>query len=181
VRQGNKVVKVEFPTPAARAAARKVAPWLLTRTKPTVGLTQCGEAPGGQCKPSWITPTPQFLAGQPRDPDALLAALRKDTTAIGHPSPPDLRAALYKAAAKIPGIQLLPDVVTLDGRHGRAIGLVETDLRHEIVIGDTNGEYIGERTVVVGSGRHMPGFHTGEVLDSASVSTRITATQPAVR
>jgi hypothetical protein len=197
VRQGNKSTKVEFSTPAARAAAQKVAPWLLKPTKPTVSLTQCGETPGGGCHASWVTPTQSFLARQPRDPDALLASLRKDSTALGHPSPPDLRAflhlsaalnsglvpadlraALYRAAAKLPGIRLLDDVTTLDGRHGRAIGLVETDQRHEIIVSDQNGEYLGARTVVVGNGHHVPGFHAGDVVDSTAVSVRITASRP---
>ncbi|MEU4191058.1 hypothetical protein AB0E69_04110 [Kribbella sp. NPDC026611] len=200
VQRQTKVSKVEFPTPAARAAAQKVAPYLLKTTKPTVDLSRCGEAAGGRCTPSWVTPTPEFLAKLPRDPNALLTALLADTTALGRPSPPnlraflhlsavlnsglvpaDLRAALYQAAAKIPGIQLEKNVVTLDGRTGRAISLTETDLRHDIVISDA-GEYIGERTVVVnGPGRHLPGFHTGDIVDSMSVTTRITATQPAVK
>ncbi|HZX08293.1 CU044_5270 family protein [Kribbella sp.] len=199
VRRTNKVTKVEFPSAAARDAARKVDPGLFNRPKATLGLSPCTVDPGGPCKAGWSTPTAEFLARQPRDPGALLAALRTsdgrtedgvqpDVRAFEHLStvlhsglvPSDLRAALYRAAARIPGIQLLDDV-TMNGRTGRAIGLLDKDIRTEIVISGTNGAYIGEQSVVVGSGRHLPGFHAGQIVDSASMTTRIVDSQPVVK
>jgi hypothetical protein len=204
VRRTTKNARVEFPSAAARTAARKVAPYLFDQPRTTLGLSLCSDPKGAgdpsRCEASWTTPTPAFLARQPRDPELLLAVLRKDTTGIGHPSTPDLRAflhvsaalnsglvpadlraALYKAAAMIPGIQLGKDVVTLDGRKGRAIGFVDNDIRKELVISGDNGAYIGALDVIVGSGRHMPGLRTGDNLNSYSVSTRIVATEPAVK
>ncbi|WP_427888856.1 CU044_5270 family protein [Kribbella sp. GL6] len=206
VQQGTKLVRVEFPSAAARTAARKLAPELFaTPGRTTTGYAICSDPVGAlnqsstRCAASWTTPTPDFLAKLPRDPDALLAALRADTTGVGHPSPPDfraflhlstvlgsglvpadLRAALYRAGAKIPGVQLLDDVVTLDGRHGRAIGFTDQDIRKELIISPANGAFLGGQDVIV-PGHHAPGLRTGDVLSAYAVSTRITATQPAVR
>ncbi|MFD7158326.1 CU044_5270 family protein [Kribbella sp. NPDC059898] len=206
VQQGTKLVRVEFPSAAARTAARKLAPELFaTPGRTTTGYAICSDPVGPlnqsttRCEAGWTTPTPGFLAKLPRDPDALLAALRQDTTGVGHPSPPDfraflhlssvlgsglvpadLRAALYRAAAKIPGIELLNDVVTLDGHHGRAIGIVGQDVRKEIVVAPANGAFLGGRDVVV-PGHHGPGLRTGDIVSSYAVSTRIAATQPAVK
>ncbi|MGZ0151025.1 CU044_5270 family protein [Kribbella sp. WER1] len=207
VLQGTKLVRVEFPSAAARNAARKLAPELFaTPGRTTTGYASCSDPirrsnpSSTQCQASWTTPTPAFLAAQPRDPEVLLAALRKDTTGFGHPSPPDfraflhlstalesglvpadLRAALYRAAAKIPGVQLLDDVVTLDGRHGRAIGYVGPGLRNEIIVSGTSGAFLGGRDVVLPGPGGVPGLRPGDVVTAYAVSTRITATQPVVK
>jgi hypothetical protein len=210
--------KVDFETPAARVAARTQAPDLFEIAKPKIFRTTCGDltisgtTPEAEhqiapsfCKPSWTVATPEFLARQPRDPDALLASLRNDT-AMGTGSvapdqrafanlasalstgivPADLRAALYQAARKIPGIQLLQDVVTLDGRRGRAIGLANNGYRHDIIISATNGQYIGDRIVVTqdGPGKSNANGHPdkalkpGDTYYSNSVTTQITPTPP---
>ncbi|MEV5966492.1 CU044_5270 family protein [Kribbella sp. NPDC051952] len=209
--------KVDFETPAARVAAHTQAPDLFEVAKPKIFRTTCGDmtisaAPGAErriapflCKPSWMVATPQFLARQPRDPDALLASLRNDTgMGMGGLAPDqrafanlasalstgivpaDLRAALYQAARKIPGIQLLQDVVTLDGRRGRAIGLANNGYRHDIIISAANGQYIGDRIVVTqdGPGKTNANGHPdkalkpGDTYYSNSVTTQITPTRP---
>ena len=209
-------VKVDFATPEAREAARTQAPDLFDRPKPKFNRTSCGftttgnsRPPAPLCKPSWTVPTPDFLARQPRDPDALLAALRNDTAWLGagmEPDrrafhnmtsalgsgivPADLRAALYQAARKIPGIQLLEDVVTLDGRRGRAIGLTQNGYRQDIIISASNGEYIGSRMVVTqdgpgpingGPGHPTKALRPGDIVYSTSVTTRITPTFPSTK
>ena len=64
--------------------------------------------------------------------------------------PADLRAALYKTAALIPGVSVTDDQATLDGRKGIAIGRVETTShrRQDIIIDPTTGLLIGEREVL---------------------------------
>lgn len=210
--------KVEFPSAEARLAARKLAPYLFVDQKPkfylarlcgNVTVTSDGEKfPGHFCKPSWSNPTPDFLARQPRDPDLLLTALRNDTTGWGTGTldpdetafhnitdglstglvPADLRAALYQAARKIPGIKLLDNVTTLDGRSGRAVGYEKNGYRSDLIISPTNGRMIGYRLVVTRDHPGKPGNDSAgndyEVLRAGDISfetatlTRTTTTPP---
>ncbi|MFE9645490.1 CU044_5270 family protein [Streptomyces sp. NPDC006365] len=84
-------------------------------------------------------PTYKWLASLPTDPDALLELLYAQTrvdegeskeeavfSEIGHLvsetiMPSANASALYKAAAKIPGVQEIPDAVDAAGRHGIAV------------------------------------------------------------
>ena len=60
-----------------------------------------------------------------------------------------LRAALYKAAALIPGVSVTDDQAALDGQSRVAIGRVEgaLNVRQDITIDPTTGQLIGEREV----------------------------------
>ncbi len=216
-------VKVDFATPEAKVAARKLAPHLLERPKARSYRVTCRgvaiepnaspQALKAPCTPDWHHPTAEFLAKQPRDPDALLAKLRTEPLFTGplnrlqeareKSTPPDqkafsrisgalasgmlpadLRAALYQAARKIPGIQLLGDVVTLDGRPGRAIGYVYNGYRQDIIISPTTGQSIGSRHVVAdarllnGESNVSGHLHPGDVYNATSTTTKITPTQP---
>ncbi|TDX04002.1 CU044_5270 family protein [Kribbella sp. VKM Ac-2566] len=220
------LVRVDFATPEARVAARTLAPHLFARPEPRLYRMTCKGAAieprtppdvvNAPCTPGWQLPTALFLASLPRDPDALLAALRKDTPPAGRPvtplelarakattpdqralsrigvvlnsgiAPADLRAALYQAAAKIPGIQLLDDVVALDGRHGRAIGLTYNGYRQDIIISPSNGQSIGSRLVVSKDGAALPNgesnvagaLRAGDVYNAVSFTTRLTTAAP---
>ncbi|WP_329297356.1 CU044_5270 family protein [Streptomyces sp. NBC_00659] len=84
-------------------------------------------------------PTYTWLSSLPTDPDALLALLRREVRVSDKESreqavfsligdllsqtlmPPRNTAALYKAAARIPGVKEIPDAVDVAGRHGIAI------------------------------------------------------------
>ncbi|MFF2363990.1 CU044_5270 family protein [Streptomyces sp. NPDC058122] len=84
-------------------------------------------------------PTYTWLSSLPTNPDTLLARLRRDVRVFDGESreqavfsligdllsetlmPPQNTAALYKAAAKIPGVKEIPDAVDVAGRHGIAI------------------------------------------------------------
>ncbi|MFB7245505.1 hypothetical protein CW362_09375 [Streptomyces populi] len=84
-------------------------------------------------------PTYAWLSSLPTDPDALLTLLRRDVRVSDGESreqavfsligdllsqtlmPPRNAAALYKAAARIPGVKEIPDAVDVAGRHGIAI------------------------------------------------------------
>ncbi|MEY2241911.1 CU044_5270 family protein [Streptomyces sp. BF23-18] len=84
-------------------------------------------------------PTYTWLSSLPTDPDALLTLLRRDVRVSDGESreqavfsligdllsqtlmPPRNTAALYKAAARIPGVKEIPDAVDVAGRHGIAI------------------------------------------------------------
>lgn len=199
-------LKVDFANPAAEAYARKQSPNLF-RPSTSINKNVCSvDTSGGSlrmmadpkkpCNADWYVPTPEFLARQPRDPDALLASLRSPdvdsdpshkfqmiaATMSSGIAPADLRAALYQAARKIPGIQLLNDAVNLDGKRGRAIALEADGFRQELIIDPATGEFIGQRLIATGTapkdGKPDPGLRKGDVISWTSVTTRITPTAP---
>jgi len=87
--------------------------------------------------------------------------------------PADLRAALYRAAARIPGIKLIDSAANLDGRRGVAIGRVQAggELRHDIVFDSAAGQLIGERDVVVK--QFAPHVPVGSTVASTAFSVGI--------
>ncbi len=104
----------------------------------------------------------------PLDPAELLAEIYRVTAGAG-PSPDgealvwiadtlrqgtvpaEYRAAMYKAAALIPGVTITEGQATLNGATGIAIGRDETNnaFRQEIIIDPATGQFIGERQVAL--------------------------------
>ncbi|MFE3036046.1 CU044_5270 family protein [Streptomyces canus] len=111
------------------------------------------------------------LAKLPTDPDALLRRIYRASDAVRDPEvprdqaafvaigdllfesypPAEVGAALYKAAAKIPGVVSVDDAVDATGRHGVAIARQnETDgERTEWIFDKKTLRFLGERVVVV--------------------------------
>lgn len=136
------------------------------------------------------------LDALPRDPQQLLNYIYRTTAGAGvSPDgealvfiadtlrtgvvPADLRAALYRALAGIPGVEITDNQATLDGRTGVAFGRDESNgIRQEIIIDPTTGEVIGERYVVLKDGVY-PGVPAGSVGGSTSVSTSVVDSEPA--
>jgi hypothetical protein len=198
--------RVEFASPQARELARRVAPYLFQVQQPSPTVNSCPTIGTGwtvhgstPCEPSWENPSYEFLAAQPRDPDALLAALRRNPpvpepdfvawTRIGSVLstgivPADLRAALYRAARKLPGIELLDQVVTVDGRQARVIARDNDGVRTDLLISEGGGDFLGSRMVVTTdgppdiNGRSQPALRRGDILSSAIVTTEFTSTPP---
>ena len=150
-------------------------------------------------KPDWDFPTPAWLAEQPRDPKALLAAIeaaqpkpapgtkpKADTPTLAFFQiaqtlasgivPADLRAALYRAAIKLPGIELVSSTASIDGRKGIAIGRLEPFgyLRQEIIFDSAAGKFLGEREVVVQSNADDAHLPVGATYSSTAVTTAVT-------
>ena len=138
--------------------------------------------------------TPESLKALPRDPQQLLdhfylvnpgAGVSKDGAAFDLIVvvlrtgfvPADLRAALYKAAALVPGVTVTEKAATLDGRKGISIGRTErkTAERQDIIIDPTNGLVIGERLVILNG---QPGIPAGTALGSTSVTTSVVNSAP---
>ncbi|MEV5571971.1 CU044_5270 family protein [Spirillospora sp. NPDC052269] len=63
--------------------------------------------------------------------------------------PPKLAAAIYRAAAKIPGVLVVPDSVDAAGRHGVAVALVFDGERSEWIFDKKTLNYLGERGYMV--------------------------------
>jgi hypothetical protein len=72
-------------------------------------------------------------------------------------APPRVSAALYRAAALIPGVSVVPDAVNAVGQHGVAVALTvpsgqrTRDVREEWIFDKTTLQMIGESTISNGS------------------------------
>lgn len=145
---------------------------------------------------TWGVPTPAFLAALPRNPQALLQRLYVDPNKPDHAKahrddlamlhiaqvlssgivPADLRAALYQAATKIPGVRITDSTTDLDGRPGLAVGRVNSSgrVRQDIIFDSAGGQYIGERQVVLhGGGDYLTGqfdVPDGTAIESTAVT-----------
>ena len=67
-------------------------------------------------------------------------------------APPKVAAALYRAAALIPGVTLAPGATDAIGRHGVAVAQTAGGVRTELIFNKTTLRLIGERTIMVSTG-----------------------------
>jgi hypothetical protein len=113
--------------------------------------------------------TYRLLQTLPTDPHALLAMIYKVEAGHG-PSPdqeafvtigdllrdkiapPKAAAALYRAAALIPGVTLVPNATDAIGRHGVAVAQTARGIRDELIFSKTTLRLIGERTIMTSTG-----------------------------
>lgn len=139
-------------------------------------------------------PSREILAAFSRDPSALLSEISRQTDGKGQSKdgeslvfiadllrtgmvPADLRAALYKAAALIPGVTVTDEQATLDGKKGIAIGRVETasNRRQDIIIDTETGLLIGEREVLTEPRGSIP---AGTATTWTAIETTISESAP---
>lgn len=118
--------------------------------------------------------------GPSRDGEALVWIA--DTLRYGA-VPAEYRAAMYKAAALIPGVYITDEQATLDGTMGTAIGRDESNnaFRQEIIIDPATGQFIGERLVALegfGVTDVDPGLPAGTVVGWTAVTTEIVDAAP---
>jgi hypothetical protein len=66
--------------------------------------------------------------------------------------PPKVSAALYRAAALIPGVTLVPYATDAIGRHGVAAARTAEGIRTELIFNRTTLKLIGERTIIASIG-----------------------------
>ncbi|MFB7340165.1 CU044_5270 family protein [Streptomyces hydrogenans] len=163
-------------------------------TRPTLrradGVEEREPGPGGPGAGSLGSPTYAFAASLPSDPEVLLAMLRADAVRQHGPggdsttrpaqqafvavgdllrggfTPPATTAALFRAAARIPGVVVLPSVVDAAGRDGVAVARVHDGERSEWIFDATTARYLGERTVLTEAG---PWGEHGDVVTSVAV------------
>lgn len=110
----------------------------------------------------WAAGSPAYLATLPHDPEGMYDRLRtdgrpwEDSALVPRAAellrtgllPAEVRAALYEALARVPGIRVLDEAADLDGRTGVAFGTTdELGFVSEIIIDPATGRFIGERNV----------------------------------
>lgn len=86
--------------------------------------------------------------------------------------PPDVGAALFRAAARIKGVVVVPDAVNADGRHGVAVARYDAynqGLRDELIFDSKSLRLIGSRSVAT---RATDSIEAGQVLATSAVLER---------
>jgi hypothetical protein len=115
-----------------------------------------------------LAPSYDYLAKLTTDPDKLLARIYKETKGqgnspdqqafttigdlLGESYPPaELYSALFKTAAKIPGVVVVNDAVDAAGRHGVAVARLDetSGQREEWIFDKKTHVFLGERVVQV--------------------------------
>jgi hypothetical protein len=139
----------------------------------TVGAGWATPSPASAARPGIMNPTYTWLRSLPTDPRQLLKILYAQSlylggdrnvdafSAIGHllsstVLPPATEAAIYRAAALIPGVTLIPETADMTGRTGFGIALTDsTGLQNEWIFSKATYEFLGERATQV---TNAPGF-----------------------
>ncbi|MFD4522730.1 CU044_5270 family protein [Streptomyces sp. NPDC058470] len=93
--------------------------------------------------------------------------------------PPDVAAALFRAAAKIPGVVVVPDAVDAAGRHGVAVARVDNGQRQGLIFDEKTFEYLGERTVAVEDLDN--GLKKGQTIGTSAILKREIVDKPGQR
>jgi hypothetical protein len=147
---------------------------ITARGRPS-GAPFSSQVPGMKCPNtgSLNDPTYRLLQTLPTSPHALLALIYRTEREHGPGpaqeafvtigdllrntiAPPKVTAALYRAAALIPGVTLVPHATDAIGRPGVAVGRigpgVDGGVREELIFSKTTLRLIGERTVIARTG-----------------------------
>lgn len=67
-------------------------------------------------------------------------------------APPQVSAALYRAAPLIPGVSVIKDATDAIGRHGIAVALTSHGVRTEWIFSKQTHLYLGEKDINVANG-----------------------------
>lgn len=145
----------------------------------------CADGLGG----AWSNPTPDWLAGLPTSPQAMLDRLRHDTAVSGPGQddrilatasdalrtglvPAKTRAVLYQALALLPELKITDKVANVDGRTGVALGIdnQRDGYTQEFIVDPATGQFIGERQVTTRAGSGIP---AGTVMEYTAVSASV--------
>ncbi|MZE55901.1 hypothetical protein GTY86_32420 [Streptomyces sp. SID5770] len=150
------------------------------------------QSAGTDTGPSLNSPTYRYLQSLPTDPDTLLKKIydqnkgegtgpdQKAFATIGNLLreqlvPPEVSAALYKAAAKIPGVTVVNDAVDATGRHGIAVARTDDGERSEWIFDKHTLEYLGERGVMV---KDTSWGKKGQITATTAVTSRTVTDKP---
>jgi hypothetical protein len=113
-------------------------------------------------------PTYRFLQRLPTNPQALLSLIEREMqgqlprpeeafTTIGDLigqaiAPPTVSAALYRAAALIPGVTVVASATDAIGRHGVAVAFTYQGTRTEWIFSRQTLQYLGSRSIDLSNG-----------------------------
>ncbi|MGW5781497.1 CU044_5270 family protein [Streptomyces sp. NPDC003863] len=142
--------------------------------------------------PSVTNPTHAYVATLPTDPGVLLRLIQDQTragggdadqrafTAIGTLlaetwAPPKVTAALYEAAARIPGVTVLPSAKDAAGREGVAVARTSRGEQTQWIFDRTSSAFLGERTVLTET---TSAGRAGTVLGVSAVLAKAAAPAP---
>jgi hypothetical protein len=157
-------------------------PGLLREYGQDTPLASSGSFPRCPYRGNVNYPSYRFLQSLPTDPSALLGLIERDMqgqlprhedafTTIGDllgesVAPPQVSAALYRAAALIPGVTVVANATDAIGRHGVAVAFTYQGTRTEWIFSKQTLQYLGDRDINV-----VNGSTTGEgaVLQRAFV------------
>ncbi|MFJ4872884.1 CU044_5270 family protein [Streptomyces sp. NPDC088757] len=137
-------------------------------------------------------PSHDYLATLPTDPDELLRKIYEETEGQGNGKDqqafttigdllteswptPELTAALYRAAAKIPGVVTVDSATDAAGREGVAVARLDefSGQRTEWIFDSRTLTFLGERTVqVVGEGGEGGLIKPGTVVFTHAIMVR---------
>ncbi|KUO21328.1 CU044_5270 family protein [Streptomyces dysideae] len=137
-------------------------------------------------------PSYAYLAKLTTDPDALLAKIYKETKGAGNSPdqqafttigdllgesypPAELYSALFKAAAKIPGVVVVDDAVDAVGRRGVAVARLDetSGQREEWIFDRKTHVFLGERSVQVNKNSGVDALiKPGTVTYTSAIMTR---------
>lgn len=191
--------EVRYPTTAAGGAwgPGAVDAAAAYRRRAAADRAEVLHGAGGAFFGADSTFAPAAVEALPRDPARLLARIRRDVGETGWShdgaafqritellssgvAPAPVRAALYRAAALIPGVELVAHATTLDGTEGVAIGRTEprSGLRLDLIVDPDTGQLIGERTVTT---RRVPDdpLPAGTTTSWSSTTTTVVDQVPA--
>jgi hypothetical protein len=108
--------------------------------------------------------------------DAIVEILRDDVAV-----PPKLAAAIFRAAATLPGTVVLQHVVDAAGRPGIAVAMQESGLSTELIFDPHTYRFTGSADVVTSSGEATGNVPIGTTFFAMAVlRTAITSTAPVV-
>lgn len=84
-----------------------------------------------------------IVGGPPGDAETftLIGDMLRETSA-----PPDVRAALFRVAANLQGVELIGETTDESGRPGTAVGYTEEGITHELIFDPVTSVLLGERT-----------------------------------
>jgi hypothetical protein len=106
-------------------------------------------------------------------------------------APPALRAALYRAAAGLPGVKALGTVTDKLGRRGIGLAFDKDGIRHELIFSAKTSALLAEQEVLVGSVRGIhadrgtvlqwSAYTAGRIVDQLPATPPLALTPPCVR
>jgi hypothetical protein len=106
-------------------------------------------------------------------------------------APPALRAALYRAAAGLPGVKSLGTVTDKLGRRGVGLAFDSHGVRHELIFSARTSALLAEQDVLVSSvhGLHAArgealewsAYSTGQIVNRLPASPPLALTPPCIR